>query len=55
MYIRPFIFSCVALGVLGACDSNDGPLEKAGETIDNTVDETADTVEDSVEDVQNQD
>lgn len=36
-----------ALGTLAACDSNDGPMEEAGEQIDNAVDETADAMEDA--------
>jgi hypothetical protein len=28
-----------------ACDSNDGPMEKAGERVDEAVDESKDTLE----------
>lgn len=45
MLIRPLLIAGIALTALAACDSNDGPLEQAGEDIDNAIEETADEVE----------
>lgn len=53
MLLRSMIVAGLALGTLGACDSNDGPMEEAGEKIDNTIEETADAVEDGVDESQN--
>ena len=38
MRTRIIAASLVAAGILGACDSNDGPMEEAGESIDEAVD-----------------
>ncbi len=32
---------------IGGCDSNDGPVEKAGENVDHAVDKTGDKIEDA--------
>jgi len=40
-----FAMGAVGTSALAACDSNDGPLEEAGEDMD----EAADDVEDSVD------
>ena len=45
--LRALLVAGLALGTVAACDSNDGPMEEAGEQIDNAVDETADAVEDA--------
>lgn len=45
--LRALLVAGLALGTLAACDSNDGPMEEAGEQIDNAVDETAEAVEDA--------
>jgi hypothetical protein len=34
-----------------ACDSNDGPLENAGEAIDDAADDAGDAIEEACEDV----
>lgn len=47
--LRALLVAGLALGTLAACDSNDGPMEEAGEQIDNAVDETAEAVEDAGE------
>jgi len=39
-----------SLSVLQACDNNDGPLEEAGETIDEAADDVGDAVEEACED-----
>lgn len=36
----------VNLGIAG-CDSNEGPAEKAGETIDNAVENTGEAIEEA--------
>jgi len=36
---------------LSACDQNDGPLEKAGESIDETATDLGNKIEDACEDV----
>ena len=36
---------------LAACDSSDGPAEKAGEKIDNTMEKMGNQVEDSCEEI----
>lgn len=35
--------------LLAACESNEGPLERAGETVDDTVDDAGDAVDDATE------
>lgn len=42
--IIALLFGLGAMGTLAACDSNDGPLEEAGEELD----EAAEDVEDAV-------
>lgn len=37
------------LSILSACDSNEGPLERAGETTDDAVEDAGDAVEDATE------
>lgn len=49
MLIRPLIVAGFALTALAACDSNDGPLEEAGEDMDHAIEETAEEVEDATE------
>tara|TARA_X000000950_G_scaffold196958_1_gene237139 strand:+ start:93474 stop:93608 length:135 start_codon:yes stop_codon:yes gene_type:complete len=39
----------LSLTALAACDTNDGPLEEAGEDIDNAVEETADEFEEATD------
>ena len=39
----------VMLFVITACDSNDGPMEKAGEKIDNATTDLGNNVEDACE------
>lgn len=41
---------CGMMITLPACD-NDGPLEDAGEEIDDTVDDAGDAIEDTADDV----
>ncbi|HSC68929.1 MAG TPA: hypothetical protein VLC79_14625 [Cellvibrio sp.] len=43
---RAFIIGLLALP-LAACDSNDGPTEKAGEKVDNALDNTRDKLDDA--------
>ncbi len=47
--LRALLVAGLSLGTIAACDSNDGPMEEAGEEIDNAVEETADAVEDSTD------
>lgn len=42
----------MAAGFLVACDSNDGPVEEAGEKIDNVGEDISDGAEDAAEDVE---
>ncbi|MEM1088072.1 MAG: hypothetical protein AAGH90_10105 [Pseudomonadota bacterium] len=45
-------FSLGALGAVSACDSNDGPLEEAGEELDEAgedLEDAADDIEDETE------
>lgn len=43
-------FLVVLLFAITACDSNDGPLEKAGQSVDNAATDMGNTVEDACED-----
>lgn len=36
-----------ASALLSGCESNDGPVEKAGENIDNAIDDAGDKIEDA--------
>ena len=47
--LEALLVAGLSLGTIAACDSNDGPMEEAGEEIDNAVEETADAVEDSTD------
>ena len=51
MRVKIIAASLIAAGVLAACDSNDGPMEEAGESIDQAVDEIdgPDTLGESIE------
>jgi len=51
MRVKIIAASLIAAGVLTACDSNDGPMEEAGESIDQAVDEIdgPDTLGESIE------
>ena len=40
----------VLLFAITACDSNDGPLEKAGQSVDNAATDMGNKVEDACED-----
>lgn len=41
----------MAFGVV-ACDNDDGPAEKAGESVDNAVDDAGQAMEDAGNDIQ---
>ncbi len=43
------IILTVVGGTVTACDVNQGPVEKAGENIDNAVDDAGDALEDTGE------
>lgn len=43
---RVFIIALL-VSPLAACDNNDGPVEKMGESVDKAVDDTQDAVEDA--------
>lgn len=45
------MFLLTGLSALQACDSNDGPLEEAGEEIDEAAANAADGIEEACEDV----
>tara|TARA_Y100000052_G_scaffold23793_2_gene25761 strand:+ start:24758 stop:24907 length:150 start_codon:yes stop_codon:yes gene_type:complete len=47
--LRTLLAAGLGLGLIAACDTNDGPMEEAGEEIDNQVEETADAVEDATD------
>lgn len=51
MRVKIIAASLIAAGVLTACDNNDGPMEEAGESIDQAVDEVdgPDTLGESIE------
>lgn len=40
-----------AVGALSACDQNEGPAEKAGESIDRAVEETTESLEETKDEV----
>ena len=40
--IVAFLFATAALTTVAACDSNDGPMEEAGEELDDAADEVED-------------
>jgi hypothetical protein len=42
-------FAFGGFGTLAACDSNDGPLEEAGEELDDAAEDAADEVEDATD------
>ncbi|GHB19282.1 hypothetical protein [Salinicola rhizosphaerae] len=41
----------MAFGI-AACDNDDGPAEKAGESVDNAVDDAGQAMEDAGDDIQ---
>ena len=41
---------CISVGSLTGCDTNKGPMEKAGEAIDEGVEEVADEIDDATDD-----
>ena len=41
----------VMLFAIAACDSNDGPLEKAGQSIDQTATDMGNKIEDACEEI----
>jgi len=45
------LFAC---GLLAGCPDNDGPLEEAGEEIDEAADEVGDDIEDAAEEVEDE-
>nr|WP_321361294.1 hypothetical protein [uncultured Hyphomonas sp.] len=51
MRMKIVVAALVATGVLAACDANKGPMEKAGESIDDAVDNIGepDTVGESID------
>lgn len=49
MLLRPLLVAGLALTTISACDSNDGPLEEAGENLDNAVEETTDEMEEATD------
>ena len=49
MLLRPLLVAGLALTTIAACDSNDGPLEEAGENLDNAVEETTDEMEEATD------
>jgi uncharacterized lipoprotein YehR (DUF1307 family) len=46
------LFASVMILALPGCD-NDGPVEEAGESIDDAVDETGDAIDDAADDATN--
>ena len=60
MKLRLYAALWSGLAILAACDAHQGPLEEAGEDLDNVVEETTDAaqdvgdkVEDTASDIQN--
>ena len=49
MLIRSMLVAGLSLTALAACDTNDGPLEEAGEDIDNTIEEAGDEIEENTD------
>lgn len=51
MRVKIIAASLIAAGVLSACDTNEGPMEEAGESIDEAMDEVdePDTIGESME------
>lgn len=49
MLFRNIAIAAIAATTLAACDTNDGPIEEAGEELDNAVGETADAMEDATD------
>ena len=49
----PLVFASALIALsLSACDSNDGPMEEAGEKIDEGYGEVVDSVEDAADKVE---
>ncbi|WP_051085252.1 hypothetical protein [Hahella ganghwensis] len=48
--LKNLVFIAVMLFTITACDSNDGPLEKAGKSIDQAATDMGNKVEDACED-----
>ena len=46
-FIKPGVAAVAALMLAAACDSNDGPLEEAGENIDEAFDEATEDLDDN--------
>lgn len=50
----PLVLFACTVGVaapigLSGCDSNDGPMEKAGQKVDDTVDDAGDKIDDATD------
>lgn len=50
LVLKRLFMIALLIAPLAACDSNDGPVEKLGENIDNAADDTRDAVNDAVDD-----
>lgn len=46
-----FLMILVAMAV-GACKRNEGPVERAGQTVDRNIEDAADAVEEAADDVE---
>ncbi|SFK05965.1 hypothetical protein [Methylophaga sulfidovorans] len=44
------MFAFTGVGLLAACDSDDGPAEKMGEKIDNTVEDAGNAIDNAADD-----
>lgn len=51
-YLNIFIIAILATLSLTACDTNEGPVEEAGESIDQSIEDAGDATEDTADDVE---
>lgn len=51
-YLNILLIALLASVTLVACDSNEGPMEEAGENVDQSVDDVQDATEDATDEVQ---
>lgn len=49
--LNKFLLVLLATASLAACDVNEGPVEEAGESVDQAIENTEDATEDAVDEV----
>lgn len=53
-YLAQALAAVCICGLLAACDSNDGPLERAGERVDKVATDIGNAIEDKCEEAKKQ-